>query len=39
MKLISEFTETNLECLIEKKDNGDKNFVIEGVFAQADKKK
>jgi len=38
MKLISEFTETNLECLIEKKDNGDKNFVIEGVFAQADKK-
>jgi len=38
MKLISEFTETNLECLIEKKDNGDKNFVIEGVFAQADQK-
>ncbi|MDC0889121.1 primosomal protein [bacterium] len=38
MKLISEFTETNLECLIEKKENGDKNFVIEGVFAQADKK-
>ena len=38
MKLISEFTETNLECLIEKKENSDKNFVIEGVFAQADKK-
>ena len=38
MKLISEFTETNLECLIEKRENGDKNFVIEGVFAQADKK-
>ena len=38
MKLISEFTETNLECLIEKKDNGDKKYVIEGVFAQADQK-
>lgn len=38
MKLISEFTETNLECLIEAKENGDKKFVIEGVFAQADKK-
>ena len=38
MKLISEFTETNLECLIEKKENGDKNYVIEGVFAQADQK-
>ena len=38
MKLISEFTETNLECLIEKKENGDKKYVIEGVFAQADQK-
>ena len=38
MKLISEFTETNLECLIEKKDNGEKKYVIEGVFAQADQK-
>ena len=38
MKLISEFTETNLECLIEKKDDGEKKYVIEGVFAQADQK-
>ena len=38
MKLISEFTETNLECLIEKKENGDKKYVIEGIFAQADQK-
>jgi hypothetical protein len=38
MKLISEFTETGLECLVEKKENGDKSYVIEGVFAQADQK-
>jgi hypothetical protein len=39
MKLITEFTENDsLKCLIEKKENGDKNYIIEGVFAQADKK-
>ena len=39
MKLITEFTENEtLKCLVEKKENGDKNYVIEGVFAQADKK-
>lgn len=38
MKLISEFTEHNIQCLVEKKENGDKNYVIEGVFAQADQK-
>ena len=38
MKLISEFTETGLECIVEKKENGEKNYVIEGVFAQADQK-
>ena len=39
MKLITEFTENDsLNCLIEKKENGEKNYVIEGVFAQADKK-
>lgn len=38
MKLISEFTETGLECLVEKKENGEKSYVIEGVFAQADQK-
>jgi hypothetical protein len=38
MKLISEFTESNLECIVEAKENGEKNYVIEGVFAQADQK-
>jgi hypothetical protein len=39
MKLITEYTENeSLQCLIEKKENGDKNYVIEGVFAQADAK-
>lgn len=39
MKLITEFTDNNtLNCLVEKKENGEKNYVIEGVFAQADKK-
>ena len=38
MKLISEFTETGLECIIEAKKDGGKNYVIEGVFAQADQK-
>ena len=38
MKLISEFTETGLECIVEAKENGEKNYVIEGVFAQADQK-
>ena len=39
MKLITEFTENDtLKCLIEKKENGEKSYVIEGVFAQADTK-
>mgnify|MGYP006084461743 FL=1 len=39
MKLITEFTENDtLKCLIEKKENGDKSYVIEGVFAQTDTK-
>ena len=38
MKLISEFVENDIECIVEAKENGEKNFVIEGVFAQADKK-
>jgi len=38
MKLISEFTETNLECIVEAKEDGVKNYAIEGVFAQADQK-
>ena len=38
MKLISEFTEQDLQCIVEKKENGEKDFVIEGVFAQCDQK-
>ena len=38
MKLISEYVETDIECIVEPKENGEKNFVIEGVFAQADKR-
>ena len=38
MKLISEFKEDNLQCIVEKKENGEKEFVIEGVFAQCDQK-
>lgn len=39
MKLITEFTENDtLQCIVEKKENGEKQYAIEGVFAQADKK-
>jgi len=38
MKLISEFTENDIHCIVEAKENGEKNYVIEGVFAQADQK-
>ena len=39
MKLITEFTENDsLKCLIEKKENGEKKYVIEGVFAQTNEK-
>lgn len=38
MKLISEYVEHDVQCIVEAKDNGDKNYIIEGVFAQADKK-
>ena len=37
MKLISEYTENDITVLKEEKD-GKKNYVIEGVFAQAEKK-
>tara|TARA_B100000131_G_scaffold297339_1_gene315997 strand:- start:1402 stop:2058 length:657 start_codon:yes stop_codon:yes gene_type:complete len=37
MKLISEYTENDITVLQEEKD-GKKNYVIEGVFAQAEKK-
>ena len=39
MKLITEYTENDtLQCIIEKREDGEKNYVIEGVFAQADQK-
>lgn len=37
MKLISEYVEHDVQCIVEAKDNGEKNYIIEGVFAQADK--
>ena len=38
MKLITEYTTNYVQCIVEKKENGEKKYVIEGVFAQADKK-
>ena len=38
MKLITEYTESNVECIVEKNESGEKNYRIEGVFAQADTK-
>jgi len=38
MKLISEYNENDVQCIVEKKEDGEKKYVIEGVFAQADQK-
>ena len=38
MKLIAEYVENDLEVLIEENESGKKNYVIEGVFAQAESK-
>ena len=38
MKLISEYVSNNLNVVSEAKKNGEKSYVIEGVFMQADKK-
>lgn len=38
MKLIAEYTDSNIECYTEATKNGGKQHVIEGVFMQADKK-
>lgn len=35
MKLIAEYNENSLQCLVEDKKDGGKRYVIEGVFAQA----
>ena len=38
MKLITEYNQSNLECLVEKKENGEKDYTIQGIFAQTNKK-
>ena len=38
MKLITEYTETDVQCIVEKKEDGSKTHVIEGVFAMAESK-
>jgi len=38
MKLITEFTENNVQCIVEKAEDGSKKFAIEGVFAVAESK-
>lgn len=38
MKLIAEYNESDVHCIVEKKENGEKSYVIEGVFAQAEQK-
>lgn len=38
MKLITEYVENNLEVIAEQKKNGEKNYFIEGVFMQSNKK-
>ena len=38
MKLIAEYTEQNIQCLVEAKEDGSKKYTIEGVFAQAEQK-
>ena len=38
MKLISEFTENDVEFLITEGKDGKKNYAIQGIFAQAEKK-
>ena len=35
MKLITEYTDQNIECIVEAKD-GQKRYAIEGIFAQAE---
>ena len=38
MRLISEYHDSNLQVITEKKKDGGTSYVIEGVFMQADKK-
>lgn len=38
MKLITEYHENDLKCIVEAKESGEKSYVIEGIFAQAEQK-
>jgi len=38
MKLITEYTETDVQCVVEKKEDGSKSHTIKGVFAMAESK-
>ena len=38
MKLITEFKENDVQCIVEANEDGSKNHVIEGVFAMAESK-
>jgi hypothetical protein len=38
MKLITEYVEQDLEIICEAKKSGEKNYFIEGVFMQSNKK-
>ena len=38
MKLITEYKESDVQCIVEKKEDGSKSYMIEGIFAQADQK-
>ena len=38
MKLITEYTETDVQCVVEAKEDGSKTHMIEGIFAMAESK-
>jgi hypothetical protein len=38
MKLIAEYNEQNIQCIVEAKEDGTKNHFIEGVFMQSEAK-
>ena len=38
MKLITEYTETDVQCIVEAKEDGSKTHMIEGIFAMAESK-
>jgi hypothetical protein len=38
MKLIAEYVDQDLQCIVEKNESGEKSYTIEGVFAQSEQK-